>query len=207
MNPAGSLLCSFTVRPPPSRDTTIALPTSSLVFVQYLAGLAVSEACRELLGPESDAGKRVRLKWPNDIYAVPVDYDPGKLQPRKGKGTAGGSDASSGLQKLGGVLVSTNFSGGEVDIVVGAWSHINIMRLLSVLNLVLGSNIGIGLNVLNDRPTTSLAQIAGPETHLTIERTAAVLACVFDKMWEEFVTSRGSFKPFMDLYLERWLHS
>lgn len=66
---------------------------------------------------------------------------------------------------------------------------------------------GVGLNVLNDQPTTSLAQLAGPGTQLTLERTAAVLACTFDKMWEEFVANRGSFEPFMDLYLERWLHS
>lgn len=129
VNPAGCLLCSFTVRPPPSRNTKAALPTTSLTFVQYLAGLAVSEACRELLGPESDAGKRVRLKWPNDIYAAPVDYDPGKIERRKGKGHVGGSDSNNGLQKLGGVLVSTNFSGGEVDLVVGVLRNSECFRI------------------------------------------------------------------------------
>lgn len=29
----------------------------------------------------------------------------------------------------------------------------------------------------------------------------------FEKMWATFVDQRGSFDPFMDLYLERWLHS
>ncbi|KAF8316761.1 class II aaRS and biotin synthetase [Clavulina sp. PMI_390] len=184
VSPSGSLLCSFTVRPPPSRDTRNALPNSSLVFVQYLAGLAVAETCREILQPpnateenegEGDqvaeekrrAGERIRLKWPNDIYSV--------------KGT---TDMANGLKKVGGVIVSTNFSGGEVDVTVG-----------------------VGLNVLNDYPTTSLAQLAAPGVTLSIERTAAVLSCIFDRMWEEFVENKGSFEPFMDLYLERWLHS
>jgi len=30
---------------------------------------------------------------------------------------------------------------------------------------------------------------------------------VFENMWDVFVANRGSFAPFMDLYLERWLHS
>lgn len=97
--------------------------------MQYLAGLAVSEACRELLGPESDAAKRVRLKWPNDIYVAPVDYDPGKLESRKGKRRGEGSDSRNGLQKLGGVLVSTNFSVGEVDIIVGKLINLDRLRI------------------------------------------------------------------------------
>lgn len=128
MTPTGCLVLSFAVRPPPSRETTIALPTASLVFVQYLAGLAVTETCRELLGQE--AGARVRLKWPNDIYTAPVDYDAGKLPEKEKDGVRSrrastssrsdsGGSASNELKKLGGVLVSTNFTGGEVDLVVG----------------------------------------------------------------------------------------
>jgi biotin--protein ligase len=26
-------------------------------------------------------------------------------------------------------------------------------------------------------------------------------------MWNSFVASKGSFEPFLDLYLTRWLHS
>lgn len=140
VNPTGCLLASFAVRPPPSRDTKAALATSSLVFVQYLAGLAVTESCREILGAE--AGARVRLKWPNDIYTAPVDYDPSKRPPKPRGRKSGPTDASE-LKKLGGVLVSTNFSGGEVDMIVGAlinhsasvrhgavWSHtLHTLRL------------------------------------------------------------------------------
>lgn len=73
------------------------LPSSKLVFVQYLFGLAVVEACRDkaVLGEE---GSRVRLKWPNDIYAM----------------TSGGEK-----KKIGGILVNTSFSSGKVEIVIG----------------------------------------------------------------------------------------
>lgn len=59
---------------------------------------------------------------------------------------------------------------------------------------------------MNDLPTTSLAQLV-PGEPLALERVAAVLACTFEGMWDEFVAARGSFEPFIELYLERWLHS
>ncbi|KAF8327396.1 class II aaRS and biotin synthetase [Cantharellus anzutake] len=162
VGPKGSLALSIVLRPPKG---TISFP--SLVFIQYLAGLAVTETCREIMGP---LGEQVRLKWPNDIYA----HESGNH----------GVEGRRAL-KLGGVLVSNDISGGEVTIVVG-----------------------IGLNVLNDRPTTSLAQlIPSPPNSLTLERTTAVLIAKFEQFWEEFLNNKGSFSTFMDLYLERWLHS
>ena len=41
----------------------------------------------------------------------------------------------------------------------------------------------------------------------TMEGTLAAIMARFERMWAEFVRERGSFAPFMDLYLERWLHS
>ncbi len=67
---------------------------------------------------------------------------------------------------------------------------------------------GIGLNVLNHRPTTSLVQLMPDASDaLTLERTAAILMTKFEVLWEKFLVNRGSFFSFMDLYLERWLHS
>ena len=40
-----------------------------------------------------------------------------------------------------------------------------------------------------------------------MERTLATIMARFERMWAEFVHERGSFAPFMDLYLDRWLHS
>ena len=74
------------------------LPTSQLVYIQYLFGIAVVEACQQLLGDDST---KVRLKWPNDIYAV--------IQ----------TDSGTEKKKLGGILVGTTFRDGDVIIVVG----------------------------------------------------------------------------------------
>jgi biotin--protein ligase len=64
------------------------------------------------------------------------------------------------------------------------------------------------LNILNPPPITSLSQLA-PEARakLSMERSAAAIMAKFEQMWGVFVQGNGSFAPFIDLYLERWLHS
>lgn len=42
---------------------------------------------------------------------------------------------------------------------------------------------------------------------MTMERTAATIMATFEPMLNTFISERGSFSSFMDLYLERWLHS
>lgn len=76
----------------------LTVPASKLVFIQYLFGLAVTEACRKdhALG---QLGDNIRLKWPNDIYVV--------------------SPISGELRKIGGILVNTSFIGKEVNIIIG----------------------------------------------------------------------------------------
>ncbi|KAG8940830.1 biotin holocarboxylase synthetase [Tulasnella sp. 424] len=161
LSPSGCLQFSLLLRPPQGFRST------SLVFIQYLFGLAVVEACRKAM--PGNSGEQVRLKWPNDVYAAIKNESTGKEE----------------LKKLGGILVTTNFSGGLVDVVIGC-----------------------GINVLNPLPTTSLSQLVPPGTQseLTMEKTIATIMPVFEQMWDTFL-SHGSFEPFMDLYLTRWLHS
>ncbi|KIJ30523.1 hypothetical protein M422DRAFT_53712 [Sphaerobolus stellatus SS14] len=64
---------------------------------------------------------------------------------------------------------------------------------------------GCGLNVLNPLPTASLSQLTAEK--LSMEKIVATIMTIFEKMWKTFVEYKGSFEPFMDLYLERWLHS
>jgi biotin---protein ligase len=96
LSPAGCLQFSVLLRLP-----LASFPASKLVFVQYLFGLAVTEACRssKVLGK---IGDRVRLKWPNDIYVLPGD-----------------SSRVEDAKKIGGILVNTSFSAGQVDVVIG----------------------------------------------------------------------------------------
>lgn len=69
--------------------------------------------------------------------------------------------------------------------------------------------LGCGLNIRNTGTATSLAQLLSPDLaeNLSLERTAAIVMAKFERMWTTFVAHQGSFDPFMDLYLERWLHS
>lgn len=64
---------------------------------------------------------------------------------------------------------------------------------------------GCGINVLNPRPTTSLSQLTS--SALSMEQVLGTIVPVFQSMWEEFLGANGSFAPFVDLYLDRWLHS
>ena len=71
-------------------------------------------------------------------------------------------------------------------------------------------NAGCGLNVSTPSPLMSLEQLIPPgmeRSSLSMENAAAMIMATFDSMWERFIFARGSFEPFMDLYLERWLHS
>ncbi|KAG8750970.1 biotin holocarboxylase synthetase [Ceratobasidium sp. 428] len=40
-----------------------------------------------------------------------------------------------------------------------------------------------------------------------MENVTANIMVTFEAMWDKFTTTEGSFDPFVDLYLERWLHS
>ncbi|EJF61872.1 hypothetical protein DICSQDRAFT_136396 [Dichomitus squalens LYAD-421 SS1] len=103
LSPPGCLQFSLLLRAPLS-----ALPATKIVFVQYLFALAVAEACRTdgVLGEE--AGSRVRIKWPNDLYAITPDGE---------------------RKKIGGILVNTSFGAGKVELVVGASSALRSRRL------------------------------------------------------------------------------
>ncbi|KAI5825128.1 class II aaRS and biotin synthetase [Schizophyllum commune Tattone D] len=165
LSPAGCLQFSVLLRVPLSK-----LPAQKLVFVQYLFALAVAEACEDegVLGRH---GRKVRIKWPNDVYAEVGYDDKGQKQ----------------TKKIGGILVNTGFNGPNADVIIGS-----------------------GLNVLNEPPIPSLAQLLPGDTSTptpTLERTAATILARFDVMWEQFVAGGGSFEPFLDRYLGRWLHS
>lgn len=132
-------------------------------------------------------GECIRLKWPNDIYAlVGVTGEDGRVRNEKAK--------------IGGILVSTSPRSGEVDVIIGA-SDVCIQLTIMLTFLY----AGCGLNVLNPHPTTSLSQLTDKE--LTIEKTMATIIVIFEAMWEKFLDHGGSFEPFVDLYLDRWLHS
>lgn len=115
-------------------------------------------------------------------------------------GTTIGS-GERGKAKLGGILVNSSLVDGQWRVVVGC-----------------------GINVLNDLPTTSLAQLhdvkarrdalrhgragseAQAESQVTMEASLARILVSFEGFWTTFLQDQG-FKGLLDEYLGRWLHS
>jgi biotin--protein ligase len=159
-----------------------------VVFVQYLAAMAVVQGVKTY-----DSSNRtithssksryadipVKLKWPNDIYAL----SPGR------------SDTSNpdAYTKIGGILVN---------------SHYNAESYIAVC--------GIGLNVSNPAPTTSLNALlasippGSSSTHqrpapFTLERLLARILVCFETLYTRFLDT-GFDGYFEDLYYKDWLH-
>lgn len=155
--------------------------TRPVVFVQYLAAIAIVEAVRDYDGRGSGgayAGLPVRLKWPNDVYAQDP-ADPWKDPARK---------EGPNYVKIGGILTNCAYSGGNYHMVVG-----------------------VGLNTTNGRPTTSLdallSAFAAPGTPgFRAERLLARLLARFEALYREFV-ARGFTEDMEARYYAAWLHS
>ncbi|KAH9974101.1 hypothetical protein BGW80DRAFT_1437016 [Lactifluus volemus] len=147
LSPEGCLQFSILLRPPFS-----AFPVPRLVFVQYLACLAVIQACRHS-----------RLKWPNDVY---IEFVGGEKK------------------KIGGTLVNTSFSSGNMDIVIGC-----------------------GINVCTPAPVTALSALCPSGRRLDTETVLALVLTKFERLWTTFVRGRGSWAPFEEDYLDAWMHS
>jgi biotin--protein ligase len=161
VSPPGSMPFSFVLR------HSLALSNSApVVFVQYLAAMAVVKGIQGY-----DAGYEampIKLKWPNDIYAL----DP----------TRPASDKA--YVKIGGILVNSSYAGGDYTLVTG-----------------------IGLNVTNAAPTTSLSQLAAKANlpSLTVEKLLASILAQFEAMYTRFCRT-GFDRHFEDMYYRNWLH-
>lgn len=100
LSPSGCLQFSLLLTLPSSLS-------SKIVFIQYLMALAVCEAV------DDDGRLGVKVKWPNDIYAE-----------CEGVGGTELGSGQKGRAKLGGILVNTNFVGGQWRIVIGMTSFL-----------------------------------------------------------------------------------
>lgn len=115
----------------------------------------------------------------------------------------GGTEVGKGEKgkaKLGGILVNSSFVDGRWRVVVGC-----------------------GINVLNDLPTTSLAQLhevkarrdalrdggfasGGEAEEVSMEKSLARILVSFEGFWATYLQDQG-FKGLLDEYLGRWLHT
>ncbi|KAL6238654.1 hypothetical protein BDW75DRAFT_200630, partial [Aspergillus navahoensis] len=96
VSPAGSLMFSTVVRHPMEK-----MQSAPVVLIQYLAALAVVQGVRSY--DEGYGAMPVKLKWPNDVYALDPDEPEHKKQ----------------YTKICGILVNSQYSSNEYTSVVG----------------------------------------------------------------------------------------
>lgn len=167
VSPAGALIFSTILHHPAALQ-----PRAPVVFIQYLAAMAVVDAVRTY-----DAGFAsldVRLKWPNDIYARDPNAAPGASGPAR-------------YTKIGGVLVNSHYSATTYH-----------------------SVLGVGLNVSNAGPTTSLNSLLArwhPRLQpFTAERLLARVLAAFSALYTRF--RRTGWDEYLEeKYYAMWLHS
>lgn len=196
VSPPGSLMFSTVIRHPMSQ-----MQNAPVVFVQYLAALAIIEGVKSY---DSDLYKNmpIKLKWPNDIYAL----DPSKVDHTTPTSESDMSASRDAYVKIGGILVN---------------SHYNAQDYIAVC--------GIGLNLSNQLPTTSLNALipflhhqqqkqkqsqseqiatnpaaAGPGP-FTPEKLLPSILTSFSSLYTRFLAT--GFDAFLqDLYYQHWLH-
>lgn len=203
ISPLGCLQFSLVLHIPPRNAQYAALGGNpmtvgpKLVFVQYLAGLAIVDAVRRGLGEEyANVGRRIRLKWPNDIYA---EVTASSKQIHKGTFEHLGKTWA----KMGGILVNSQY-------LHGSWSLV----------------VGCGVNCLNALPATSLSALVNEEnqrrqqearasdsmSRLTVlpsvsqERLGGAVLASFECLWSRFVLMGGWDKELAAAYSSAWLH-
>ncbi|KAK8115987.1 biotin-protein ligase [Apiospora sp. TS-2023a] len=117
VSPAGSLIMSTVINHPAH-----LVPTRPIVFIQYLAAIAIVQAVKGY--DKGYAEVPVKLKWPNDIYA---------LDPR--------SKTPGTYVKIGGILANCAYSDGAYQIVLGIGINTTNGRPTTSLDALLPSHL------------------------------------------------------------------
>ncbi|KAK9453699.1 biotin-protein ligase [Dipodascopsis uninucleata] len=177
VSPIGIMSFSTLIRHPINLQSI-----APIVFIQYLASMALVEAVRHYgVGCES---LDVRLKWPNDIYARNPSYSP--------EGKLAGNDAPEYL-KIGGVLVNSNYFDNQYYLVVGCGMSVNNEAPTTCLN----SLVDIQNKIRRKKGLPLLESFR-------IECLLAKVLKSFDEMYTVFKDQ--GFKVFESMYYSLWLH-
>lgn len=186
ISPLGCLQFSTLLHVPTPQKTFWHAGMGAIVFVQYLAGLAIVESVRSgALGQEyaEAIGNKIRIKWPNDVYAQIGD---------ERKGTFIYQNKT--YAKMAGVLVNSQFAGSDLALVVGCGINtLNARPTTSLSDLIEAYN----LSHPDQKPLEIVSQ----------ERFAGAILATFERMWNTFLRNGGSFVPFIEAYRRAWLHS
>ncbi|KAF7549424.1 hypothetical protein G7046_g8351 [Stylonectria norvegica] len=141
-------------------------PWFKLVFIQYIAAIAIVEAIQSY--DRGYGALPIKLKWPNDIYAL----DPTKSGPKPS------------YVKIGGILSQCVYSNGAYQIV-----------------------LGIGLNAINPRPTTSISDLLPPNAPaLRLEALLPRILTKLEAIHDQFIRE-GFSRDLETRYYRHWLHT
>lgn len=191
INPNGVMATSILFKVPPGDQRT-----SSIVTLQYLCALALIEL---VLGYASEiqghgAGYEdmpVRLKWPNDMYALKPEFYKDISDKDDTSKTVEGDDEK--WAKVSGALINSQYINGQFYLVWGGGVNVSNSAPTTSLNLVLDR-----LNKL--RAQKGLPPLP-PFKH---EVLLAKLVFTMDQFYSVF--QRSGLKPFLPLYYKRWFH-
>lgn len=192
INPKGVMALSILFKIPSGLKQS-----SSIVTLQYLCGLATIEA---ILGygstvPGKGVGYEdlpVKLKWPNDIYALKPEYYHDIDDKNITNSTVEGDDQK--YSKIAGALINSQFLNGQFHLVWGCGVNVSNSAPTTSLNLVLGK-----LNEI--RASKGLSPLP-PYRH---EVLLAKLMFVINEFYSVF--QHSGLQPFLPLYYKRWFHS
>lgn len=171
------------------RHSVALSATAPVVFIQYVAAMATVHAVHTYEPGNTAYSKLpVKLKWPNDIYALDPS-SPAFPSPSSNPETRP-SPTAKDYVKIGGVLVNSSFQGSEYTIVPG-----------------------IGVNLANAAPTTSLNALARSMglPPFAPEKLLARTLSVFESLYSRFCREGWAGGPGGDtleaLYYAAWLHA
>ena len=119
ISPQGCLIFSVVINH--SAHLTASRP---LVFLQYLAAIAVAEAVKSYEPGSVYGAMPVKLKWPNDIYI------------RKSGNEGKGAERQEYV-KIGGILSSCNYLDGNYQVVLGIGINTTNNKPTTSLNAIL----------------------------------------------------------------------
>ncbi|KAJ1829598.1 biotin holocarboxylase synthetase [Coemansia sp. RSA 2599] len=173
ISPVGCLQFTTLLRHPNLRQAPV-------VMLQYLYSLAAIEAIKGQPGYE---GLPLRLKWPNDVYAL---YDAGS----DSSGDSSDDVGEPGFVKIGGLLVGSSYKNNEFTLL-----------------------FGFGISVANPLPTTSINKIIRDYNFKTgsrlcamsMEKILALITAKFEELYRQFLVH--GFEPLLKSYYRNWLHT
>ena len=170
VSPAGSLMFSTVIR-----HSMAQMQSAPVVFVQYLAAMAIVNGIKSYDG-NLYKQMPVKLKWPNDIFA---------LDPVKAK--SNGGDRTENYVKIGGILVNSHYNTKEYIAVCGIG--------LNTANAAPTTSLNSLLQLL---PKSSVQPF-------TLEKLLARILTMFEELYSTFLQT-GFDINMEHTYYQHWLH-